>query len=1578
MKKTFTKNYFLHFFLAVGILLGLSSSAFAATIPGEFNGWSKENAVIDNGYTVYLEANKRYRFKIEDWDKWNSYSQEVTKDNCINLEFSQSVKDDAVILTDKAGNYAFKIERWNGSNPVLTVTYPTGDTPVGDIYIPGDFNSWNQTGNQVNANGETTIVLAKGSTYKFKIKVGDQWYGNGGTMTRTNCTDWGFDGNAGDAQISADVSGDYIFKVTMSGGVPRLTVTFPPDASIVVKASKNYRYDSDVDDIVLTATPDKGSYTNYEWQYSLDKSTWTTLTTTTTPTYTLSGANLPKQTMYYRVVGKGTLTIKSLPIIINVLKGCGENTEMKEVFSMDFGTFSNVKDRRDIDNATMAAGYTFRANPKKITDGHYAVVATPYYTGCGQSEGTQGAQYTDKEGDVSEACLKEKAWYRQYLSDNTTFMYDRDYINNGGLKPGEYGGMLMINFLNSIQEPVFVREIKEEEKEHFVNGAVMRFSAWFASAAQPDKSASNQTTIDMTLMIQYYDAANKKWVDASKLTTQVDYADDWVYASTELEIPDRDYTYRVIVTNANASGTGNDVLIDDVMLTVCKPKINVEFDHPTDKEDHTLANTSEKLNVLVANTESGNFGSITDPCIMLFEELTDDAGKVSYQFVDNLVLSADGKNYVTENPIPVDRLFENEGKNLETKPLNLRAVITQREAGTTMQAEWCNTTIKNKVEDATDMTAKPGTDDPFIIFSDNVIVARIECGSAEISDIDGDARIEACELPAGSNERIVLPEITFTPQESIGTEIRYEVTVKDAAGKPLATKEGTWKKGEKVDVSDAYEWVTGIYTVEFSVQEFDTAINPDKPVCAYPATGTITIEIVKLPGVETQIKTDEHGQVVVCDAEEHVIKVEASEDVVAYQWQSGNLKTDDSGLSWVEWADITDATNAAYTIPADAPEDTYYRVNVINRLDCITASDSVKLVRKYCDNLEFKQELDVEGVCLNDVVTYTLWVKNRAAGKAKNVAVSLADIDANLAFDMEEAEIPEGYDPATQTWTIKDELESQEERSISLRFKVVSEPDDRQQPIVIKSYISSLNEGSYGEYDRQPDENLKGEDSVVMNPKADDPTPKRTDMGNDAEGNPIKDEYFAYNMCATETSKVVSFDELIKGDGVGQTYIWLDENKQEIAKEDAWFDAKDPVEDVTLYVYNAPEGYCQSDLVEVHYRVKRITPKPQTKPYDACATETSTMVSLKDYITNADTYKDGYLIITDKDGNEVKEFDASKVTNGYVTYYVTASLDEINSDDKNSCESTAELTIRVKDSVDADDLNLQVDVKVEGQAKDEEDVKEDAKNKHVDIAVCKGEQPTITLTTGKDSANQGGSNQGGSNGTTEDGTNDAYSNITYTWTNVDTGKEYTGSSVYFEPILADEATYKVVASSDALCAAEVQTITFHIKPAISEVTLTPATGEVVIGGDDQKVLTILPAEAEYTAVWHANGKEIEVEENGNIQTTISKPYVDTKYEVTVSGDCNSQVTYEATTTVVWPTVFTPYVLDGLNDTFVQNMNPNFHTLICNRFGMPLVETDNGWDGKLSNGEIAVPGVYYYVVTLPDGNVKKGTIEVYKR
>ena len=50
--------------------------------------------------------------------------------------------------------------------------------------------------------------------------------------------------------------------------------------------------------------------------------------------------------------------------------------------------------------------------------------------------------------------------------------------------------------------------------------------------------------------------------------------------------------------------------------------------------------------------------------------------------------------------------------------------------------------------------------------------------------------------------------------------------------------------------------------------------------------------------------------------------------------------------------------------------------------------------------------------------------------------------------------------------------------------------------------------------------------------------------------------------------------------------------------------------------------------------------------------------------------------------------------------------------------------------------------------------------------------------------------------------------------------------------------------------------------------------------------------------------------------------------------------------------------------------------------MKIFEGEDGWDGTINgtmnnSRTIAVPGVYYYSVQLPNGQVKKGTIEIVK-
>ena len=67
-----------------------------------------------------------------------------------------------------------------------------------------------------------------------------------------------------------------------------------------------------------------------------------------------------------------------------------------------------------------------------------------------------------------------------------------------------------------------------------------------------------------------------------------------------------------------------------------------------------------------------------------------------------------------------------------------------------------------------------------------------------------------------------------------------------------------------------------------------------------------------------------------------------------------------------------------------------------------------------------------------------------------------------------------------------------------------------------------------------------------------------------------------------------------------------------------------------------------------------------------------------------------------------------------------------------------------------------------------------------------------------------------------------------------------------------------------------------------------------------------------------------------------------------------------------PNVFTPNG-DGMNDLFIVKNKTlkEFRCIILDRWGVKMYEwnnANNGWDGKLTNGAEAIPGVYFYIIT----------------
>lgn len=149
------------------------------------------------------------------------------------------------------------------------------------------------------------------------------------------------------------------------------------------------------------------------------------------------------------------------------------------------------------------------------------------------------------------------------------------------------------------------------------------------------------------------------------------------------------------------------------------------------------------------------------------------------------------------------------------------------------------------------------------------------------------------------------------------------------------------------------------------------------------------------------------------------------------------------------------------------------------------------------------------------------------------------------------------------------------------------------------------------------------------------------------------------------------------------------------------------------------------------------------------------------------------------------------------------------------------------------------------------------------------------------------------------------------------------------------------------------------------VTLSVDKNSVILGEEVNVTATSSSSEP---IVWYENNQPLDFD--GDVYTV--KPYGPTSFQVTQGGCPSKTVTV---TDVLWPTVFTPMLADGFNDDFIQGMNPAVALKIYDRYGNLVIETTDGWDGKDAKGNYAMPGVYYYVATLSNGDVQKGNVEL---
>ena len=237
-------------------------------IAGEMNGWTltQMNKVDDRHYTITIEgATTAHTYKYasgpdSDW----KYVE---------------VKEDGSNVSNRTYNANDVVEKWKA------VYDPSA--PVKAVKIAGSMTEWEKSPVAFTIDGTIatlSIELTQGY-HQFKIietvtvdaTDKDNWYGNGGTMTRKNCTNWTFDSDK-NATVFADAPGTYTFKWDIT--TDKLSITNMPafpdlshqPATLYFKPSTNWKEnnakyaayfcygDIGTDDKWVEMTPENGIY----------------------------------------------------------------------------------------------------------------------------------------------------------------------------------------------------------------------------------------------------------------------------------------------------------------------------------------------------------------------------------------------------------------------------------------------------------------------------------------------------------------------------------------------------------------------------------------------------------------------------------------------------------------------------------------------------------------------------------------------------------------------------------------------------------------------------------------------------------------------------------------------------------------------------------------------------------------------------------------------------------------------------------------------------------------------------------------------------------------------------------------------------------------------------------------------------------------------------------------------------------------------------------------------------------------------------------------------------------------------
>lgn len=856
---------------------------------------------------------------------------------------------------------------YNPSSNTVTITAVGGGTTTSSLYIIGDAaKGWNDA-------SKIPIFVAmtagtSGEYYydglyaerEFKFTSQNNWSDASQTIfndaSADNTKSVGAtaskvkNGNDTNAKVSLEEGYVEPIKFFVNTSTKKFWAVATKGVNFDLTASAtDYDTASAPTSLTLKVTSDNTTTGDFMWYKSTDGTNFVQIAGVTGDTYTLTGNDVPLVDTYFKVKRAKTDNTTPAPeyledtVKISVFQTCGEGTKGSNLFKITFDDDSKLKtllgagSRMKYD--AMVTGYDFVEAPYKINDGQYAIVTEPLY--CGYGTGGQ------EECGTNISCIeqrikndKNERWYRGF----------RDHTQNKGGANPPFGGMLLINFgnisaTNEESGVAFSRILTSDETKDFSEGATLTFSAYMASAAVKEKPNVIFKPINAELKIQFKKTGSTTWENVANIKSQVDFDDNWKRFETSWKITDIEGEFRVVIKNNGSTGDGNDLLIDDISLDLCSPTISVEFSD-IQGDSHTFTSVDEEISVRVPKV---NFGSISDPCLMLFG--IDKNGK--YNFIAEM-LDDNGNYYVAKNSVNGSMLIEiaDDGSR-NIAPMQLQAVVSEKIGGT------CNDDVMSGVQDG---TYTPGAD-PMVVFSSNTLSVNLECQESQLILLEGEPT-SICY-----SEDMIFPELKLT-SNNISSSVSLDILVNDDVvlqGIPFVPEQGT--NVMVLNVSELYLQATGNpYLPSQGVQKVTVKITEsfaDGILCERIAEGEVSIKIVNHSDAPAGKRPGEHYSYNMCKTEGADAEIDddkfffidlilEGEDKEGLVWldKDGKIVPEENAFFYADL--VQDDSIRVYRDPAaGCPSDTttiYYRVKEITRtpvvnnyLDCAIEGDPIAL-----------------------------------------------------------------------------------------------------------------------------------------------------------------------------------------------------------------------------------------------------------------------------------------------------------------------------------------------------------------------------------------------------------------------------------------------------------------------------------------------------------------------------------------------------------------------------------------------------------------------------------------------------------